>query len=205
MRMAHVAISPPVLILASGSASRATMLAAAGIACDVAPANIDERGLEASLAGASPAQTALALAESKARAVSRERPGRLVLGGDSLVICAGRRFDKPASQEDAAAHLRYFSGRVMELTSAAALARDGVTVWRHAEAALLHVRVLSEAFIAQYLAAEWPAVGGCVGVFRMEGMGVQLFERVEGDHFTILGMPLLAVLAGLRAQGALEE
>ena len=103
--------------------------------------------------------------------------------------------------EDAAEHLRIFSGRVMELTSAAALARDGAIVWRHSAIARLHVRELSESFITQYLAAEWPEVSNCVGVFRIEALGVNLFDRIEGDYHTILGMPLLAVLGALRGQG----
>src|SRR5690606_6783997 len=126
-----------------------------------------------------------------------------VLGSDSLVAVEGRRFDKPASREDAAAHLRFFSGRDMHLFSAAALARGGAPVWSAASEAVLRVRPLSEAFIDAYLDAEWPAVAGCVGVFRIEAMGVQLFEDIRGDQFTVLGMPLLAVLAALRAEGEL--
>ncbi len=186
------------LILASKSASRRAMLEAAGADFTVAPAAIDERALEASLTGATPAEIALALAEAKALAVAGG--GAPVLGSDSLVVVDGRRFDKPASRTDAAAHLRFFSGKVMELHSAAALARGGEIVWRHASLARLHVRELSEDFIETYLDAEWPEVGHCVGVFRIEGRGVQLFQRIEGDHFTVLGMPLLPVLAALRAQ-----
>ena len=117
----------------------------------------------------------------------------------------GQRFDKPATRDDAAEHLRFFSGRPMHLHSAAAIARDGEIVWRHAAMVTLHVRTLSPQFIESYLAAEWPEVSHCVGVFRIEAMGVQLFERIEGDHFTVLGMPLLAVLAALRDMGELTE
>ena len=191
------------LVLASQSGSRRAMLDAAGVAFEALPAQVDERALEAGLGDAAPAQIALALAEAKALAVSALHPGRLVLGSDSLVEVAGRRFDKPASIEDAARHLRFFSGKAMQLHSAAALARDGTVVWRHAALAQLHVRPLSEAFIASYLAAEWPAVAGCVGVFRIEGLGVQLFDGIAGDHFTVLGMPLLAVLGALRDLGEL--
>ena len=189
------------LILASQSQSRRDMLTAAGVAFDMHPAHIDERALEAALGDADAAIIALALAEAKALEVSGAAPGRLVLGSDSLVVCNGRRFDKPATMEDAAEHLRIFSGRVMELTSAAALARDGAIVWRHSAIARLHVRELSESFITQYLAAEWPEVSYCVGVFRIEALGVNLFDRIEGDYHTILGMPLLAVLGALRGQG----
>ena len=198
-------MTSPELILASKSASRRAMLEAAGIAFDTAPADLDERAIEARLAGAGPEAIALALAEAKAGAVSRENPGRLVLGSDSLVEVEGRRFDKPATRAEAAAHLRFFSGKTMQLHSAAALARGGETVWRHAALAKLRTIALSEAFITGYLDHEWPAVSGCVGVFRLEGRGVQLFQSIEGDHFTVLGMPLLAVLGALRDLGEMPH
>lgn len=193
------------IVLASQSASRQAMLTAADVVFEAVPAHLDERGLETGLAGSSPGRVALALAEAKALAVSRQRPGVLVLGSDSLVEVDGRRFDKPASHADAANHLRFFSGRTMNLHSAAALARDGSLMWRHGECARLAVRPLSETFIARYLDAEWPAVAGCVGVFRIEALGVQLFEHIEGSHFTVLGMPLLPVLGALRDMGELTE
>jgi septum formation protein len=191
------------IILASRSASREAMLEAAGVAFESVPAAIDERAIETGMSGADPASTALALAEAKALAVSREHPGRLVLGSDSLVACGGRRFDKPASRADAAAHLEWFSGRTLELHSAAALAHGGVAVWQGGDIARLLVRELSPAFIEDYLDAEWPEVGQCVGVFRIEGRGVQLFDSIAGDHFTVLGMPLLPVLGALRDLGEL--
>jgi septum formation protein len=191
------------VILASQSASRKAMLEAAGVPFEAVPANIDERAIEASQAGKPPDVIALLLAEQKAFAVSCEHRQALVLGSDSLVAVDGKRFDKPASREEAAAHLRFFSGRVMYLHSAAALVRDGATLWTHAAVASLHVRKMSEDFIASYLDAEWPAVAGCVGVFRIEARGVQLFEEIEGDHFTVLGMPLLPVLGALRELGEL--
>ena len=193
------------LILASQSQSRQAMLDAAGVAYQAVPAALDERALEAELAEAGAGEVAVALAEAKALAVSALHPGALVLGSDSLVEMAGRRFDKPASRAEAADHLRFFSGQIMQLHSAAALARDGLVLWRHGECAVLSTRALSKHFIEQYLAAEWPAVSGCVGVFRIEAMGVQLFERIEGSHFTVLGMPLLAVLAALRLHGELAR
>ena len=191
------------LVLASGSASRRAMLDAAGVAYRAVPAQLDERALEQSLGGAPAGDIALALARAKALAVSRAHPGALVLGSDSLVTIAGLRFDKPASRTEAAAHLRHFSGQAMQLHSAAALVRDGTLLWQHGEAAVLQVRALSDPFIEQYLDAEWPAVAGCVGVFRIEALGVQLFDSIEGSHFTVLGMPLLAVLGALRRYGAL--
>jgi len=179
------------------------MLEAAGVAFEARPAHLDERALEEALGDSAPREIALALAEAKALAVSREYPDRLVLGSDSLVVVEGRRFDKPANRDNAAEHLRLFSGKTMELVSAAALARGGIMVWSHVEAALLHVRDLSDDFIEAYLDAEWPAVAGCVGVFRLEGQGVQLFSAIEGDQFTVLGMPLLPVLEALRAEAEL--
>lgn len=195
-----MSINAPTLVLASQSASRRAMLDAAGIAHEAIPAHVDERAIEAALADAPAPDIALALADAKALAISAaiSAPDRLVLGSDSLVVVDGRRFDKPTSRDNAADHLRFFSGKVMELHSAAAIARDEVIVWRHADVVYLHVRPLSEAFIAGYLDAEWPHVAGCVGVFRIEARGVQLFERIDGDHFTVLGMPLLPVLGALR-------
>lgn len=191
------------IVLASKSASRQAMLNAVGVAFEAVPADLDERALEAGFEGAAPAEVALALAKAKAKAVSRARPHELVLGSDSLVTVDGRRFDKPASRNDAARHLRLFSGRSMQLHSAAALARDGQVLWGHADIAVLKVRNLSDAFIAWYLEQEWPEVAGCVGVFRIEALGPHLFETIEGDQFTVLGMPLLPVLAALREEGAL--
>ena len=191
------------IILASKSQSRQAMLAAAGVPFAARPAAVDERAIEAAMAGAAPADIALALAKAKALAV--DAPGQLVLGSDSLVVVDGRRFDKPASRDQAAEHLRFFSGKAMDLHSAAALARDGQVLWSHAALARLTVRDLSDSFIAAYLAAEWPEVSHCVGVFRIEAMGVQLFETIEGDQFTVLGMPLLPVLGALRDHGKLPR
>lgn len=189
------------LILASQSASRKAMLEAAGVPFEARGSSVDEAEIRRELIGVPGGEVALILAEAKALAVSVGAPGRLVLGGDSLVEVCGRLFDKPASRADAARHLAFFSGQTMHLHSAAILVRDGVPAWRHVETAKLRVRALSPDFIESYLAQEWPAVGACVGVFRIEAMGVQLFEHIEGSHFTVLGMPLLALLAALRTQG----
>src|SRR5438067_1887567 len=134
------------IILASQSASRKAMLTAAGVEFMVVPAQLDERALEAGMAGLAPRAIATGLAQAKAVAVSRENPEALVLGSDSLVEVAGRRFDKPSTREDAAAHLRFFSGKVMELHSAAAFARGGRTVWQCDAMASLHVRDMSDEF-----------------------------------------------------------
>jgi septum formation protein len=172
------------------------MLGAAGVEFELRPAAIDERALEAELGDADPATVATALAEAKALSV--EGRGRPVLGSDSVVSVDGRRFNKPASRTQAAEHLQFFSGKRMELHSAAAIAVGGHLRWSHVARAMLKVRELSHDFIERYLVAEWPEVGQCVGVFRIESLGVQLFESIEGDMFTVLGMPLLAVLGALR-------
>jgi septum formation protein len=184
------------IILASKSASRRTMLGAAGVEFEVRPAAIDERAVEAELGEADPATVALSLAEAKALSVSGG--GLPVLGSDSVVSVAGRRFNKPASRTLAAEHLRYFSGKTMELHSAAAIAVGGHLRWSHLARAELKVRELTDDFIERYLVAEWPEVAQCVGVFRIESVGVQLFESIDGDMFTVLGMPLLPVLGALR-------
>ena len=191
------------IILASASASRKAMLEAAGVAFEVRPADVDEAAIRRELVAVPPAEIAMILAEAKALTGSAAAPGRLVLGSDSLVEVCARIFGKPRSRDEAAEHLRMFSGQPMRLHSAAVLMRDGACVWRHGDVATLQVRVLTEEFIAAYLAAEWPDVGYCAGVFRIEGRGVQLFERVEGSHFTVLGMPLLPLLGALREHGEL--
>lgn len=191
------------LILASKSASRRAMLDAAGVAYHSIPADLDERAVEQGLAGAAPAEVAEALAVAKAAAVAALHPQALVMGSDSLVVAQGRRFDKPRTIEEAGEHLRFFSGKVMELHSAAALVKDGGCAWSHASIARLHVRDLSDEFIAHYLALEWPAISHTVGAFRIEGPGVQLFSAIEGDQFTVLGMPLLPLLEALREEGVL--
>jgi septum formation protein len=192
------------LILASTSPIRGTMLANAGVEYRAEAPGVDEGRIKAGFDGDDAALT-LALAAAKAEAVSTRHPGSVVIGSDSLVSVAGRRFDKPEGREAAVEHLRYFSGKTMELTSAVALAQGGETVWRHASKAMLTVRPLSEGFIRSYLDADWPEVSYCVGVFRLEGPGVQLFEAIEGDHFTILGMPLLPLLGALRKRELLPS
>lgn len=191
------------LILASESASRKAMLDAAGVTYTARAAGVDETALKRDLLGVCGSEVAMILAEAKALAISLAAPGVLVLGADSLVDVAGRQFDKPASRDQAAEHLAFFSGKTMALSSAAVLARDGQVVWRTVETAKLRVRTLSAAFIDRYLHSEWPHVAACVGVFRIEACGVQLFETIEGSHFTVLGMPLLAILTALRNAGEL--
>lgn len=194
------------LILASQSASRRAMLDAAGVAYAAAPARVDEDGVKAAMVGQPPRDVADALAELKAIKVSQANPGALVLGSDSLVALAdGTLLDKPIDRADAADHLRAMSGGRHDLWSAAVIAEGGRPVWRHVERARLVVRMLSDDFIQSYLDAEWPAISGCVGCFRIEGPGVQLFSKIDGDHFAVLGMPLLPVLDYLRVRGELAS
>jgi septum formation protein len=189
------------LILASASAIRRTMLEQAGVPHRIVSAHVDEGSFKERLR--EPRMLALELARAKALAVSRENPRDVVIGSDSVVSVQDRLFDKPRDQSEAAEHLRFFSGKTMILMSAVALARDAELEWNHVETARLRVRPLSEEFIADYLDDEWPEVGATVGVFRLEGRGVQLFDRIEGDHFTILGMPLIPLLGALRGRGFL--
>jgi septum formation protein len=188
-------------ILASQSASRRAMLTAAGVPFEATAAGVDEDAAKAGLAGSKPRDLADALAELKAVKVSLRHPGRLVLGSDSVVALAdGSLLDKPESREQAADHLARMSGARHDLWSAAVVAENGRPVWRHVEAAKMHVRPLSPGFIQWYLDQEWPAIAGCVGCYRIEGPGAQLFSRIEGSQFTVLGLPLLNVLDYLRTR-----
>ena len=192
------------LILASQSASRRAMLTAAGVPFTAEAAHVDEDAAKASLADLTPRDLADALAELKAVKVSARRPGAFVLGSDSVVALAdGTLLSKPETREEAADHLQRMNAGTHRLWSAAVIAEDGRPVWRHVDGAALHVRALSYSFIDRYLDAEWPAVAGCVGVFRIEGLGVQLFDRIDGSHFTVLGLPLIPVLGYLRHRDVL--
>jgi septum formation protein len=190
-----------VLILASGSSIRRKMLEDAGVDFEVVLPEVDEEALKGGLEDAE--TIAMKLAKAKAAVVSVSRPGDTVIGGDSVVRVNDRLFDKPRSRDEAAEHLRLFSGNPMQLFSAIALARDGAVDWSDVGRAELHVRDLSEEFIQAYLDAEWPDVGNCVGVFRIEGRGIQLFDRIVGGHFTIMGMPLMPLLKQLRKRDLL--
>lgn len=174
------------------------MLAQAGVDVIVVPPLVDEAGIKQSHEGDAPS---LALRIAEAKALSVDRLGEFIIGSDSTLAVEGRLFSKPADRPDAARHLGFFSGRRMILSSAVALARDGVVEWHHVDQATLDVRTLSPEFIAAYLDAEWPDVAYCVGVFRMEARGVTLFDAVKGSYFTILGMPLIPLLGALRQRG----
>lgn len=190
------------LILASTSAARRAMLRQAGLDFSALPSGVDETALKQGFTG-EPEALALALAAAKARAVSAAHPQALVLGADQLLVCEGAVFDKPAGLAEAAMHLRRLSGRAHQLVTAACVIQGGAAVWSHAERATLEMRSLSEDFIARYLEAEGAEILGCVGAYRLEGLGAQLFTRVEGDYFTILGLSLLPLLGFLRGAGVL--
>jgi len=192
------------LVLASGSRVRATLLREAGLAFEVQPANVDESITKREMAGADPMAIAEALAAIKARAVSPSRQGVLVIGADQMLVCDGGLFDKPADLDEARGHLRRLRGRTHHLCTAAVAVRDGEVLWRHTERPELVMRPFSDGFIEDYLAAVGTDALLSVGAYQLEGRGAQLFERVTGDFFSILGLPLLPLLAFLRHQKLIE-
>jgi len=195
------------LVLASASAARAAMLTAAGVEVEVIPARIDEAAVKQSMlaAGAAPRDLADKLAELKALRISTRQPGRLVLGADQVLVHDGRIFDKARSRVEARAHLLALRGQTHQLISAAVIALDGAPVWRHVGAARLTMRRFSESFLDMYLECVGDLALQSVGCYQLEGPGAQFFERVEGDYFTVLGLPLLPLLGFLRAREVLPE
>jgi septum formation protein len=194
------------IILASGSPFRKAMLVNAGIEIEAVPADVDERALEAPLkdSGVSPEDVASILAEAKATEVSERRPGALVLGCDQTLSLGDEVFHKPADMEGARRHLLALSGKTHQLNSAAVICRDGEVLWRHVGIASLTMRKLAPAFIGRHLARVGAKALGSVGAYQVEGEGIQLFEKIEGDYFTIVGLPLLPVLKELRTLGAID-
>jgi septum formation protein len=191
------------LVLASQSTVRRALLQSAGIAVEVCPADIDERGLEAAAPAQAPNSVAALLACAKATAVARRMAGRLVLGADQVLSLDGRRFSKPADRAAAGAQLHALCGRTHELYSAVAFVQDGAVLFEHVGVARLTMRAFSDEFLDCYLDAVGSAATTSVGGYQLEGLGVQLFERVDGDYFTVLGLPLLQALGFLRRRGAL--
>jgi septum formation protein len=195
------------LVLASQSSARRALLAAAGVAHEAVSPGVDEDSAKDSLRaqGIDARGLADALAELKAMRLSLRRPADLVLGCDqTLSRDDGSMLDKPATRNEAEAQLRDLRGRTHRLISAAVICEGGRPVWRHIDVATLSMRRFSDAFLSDYLDAEWPAIAGCVGGYRLEGLGVQLFDRIDGSHFTILGLPLLALDDYLRTRGLLK-
>ncbi|WP_439816633.1 Maf family protein [Zavarzinia sp. CC-PAN008] len=195
----------PEVILASASRARAQMLHAAGVAVTIEPARIDELAIKQSLQAekASPTDIATLLAELKAVRISERRPDAFVIGSDQVLECNGVLFDKPPDLDHARAQLQALRGRPHRLIAAVCVAQGGVPVWRHVQHADLHMRRFSDLFLDHYITQESELVLASVGAYRVEGLGAQLFERIDGDWFTILGMPLLPLLAYLRERAIL--
>jgi len=189
------------LVLASKSAIRGEILRAAGLAIEVCPADIDERTIEQGSAARDPGEIAALLAREKAHAVAARLPGRAVLGADQTLALGERRFSKPTDRAAAREQLKLLRGQTHQLHTAIALVRDGVILFEHRKAARLTMRAFSDRFLEHYLDAAGAAVTASVGGYQLEKTGIQLFERVEGDHFVILGLPLLPLLLHLRQAG----
>jgi septum formation protein len=194
-------LAPQPLVLASKSDVRGKILAAAGLRFEIRPAQIDERAVEAQAGPLDAAAAARLLARKKAESVAAAQSGRLVLGADQTLARGNKRFSKPASRAEAAEQLRELRGRPHELNSALALVRDGEVLFEYVDRARLTMRNFSDAFLNDYLDMAGGAALASVGGYQLEGIGVHLFEQVDGDYFTILGLPLLPLLAFLREKG----
>ena len=188
------------LILASQSRARQMLLGNAGIAVEVVLADIDERAVQKNSGLSAPNEIASLLAREKALYVSSKNPGRYVIGADQTLALCERLFSKPSGRAQAAEQLRLLAGGSHELHAAVAVARDGKIVFADASLARMTMRPLTESEIAGYLDAAGETVTTSVGAYQLEGLGVHLFERIEGDHFTVLGLPLLPLLAFLRSE-----
>lgn len=188
------------LILASQSGARKMLLANAGLEFEAVTADIDERGIQAASKLSNPREIGLLLAREKAKAVSANRPGSYVIGADQTLALGNRLLNKPAGRSQALAQLRDLAGHSHELNSAVAVVHDGKVVFEDVSVARMTMRQMTEAELSAYLDAAGDAVTTSVGAYQLEGLGIHLFERIEGDHFTILGLPLLPLLAFLRGE-----
>jgi septum formation protein len=191
------------LVLASRSTIRRTLLETAGVPVEIRPADVDERGIEAKAPLQAPVAIAALLAREKAAGIARAMPGRLVLGADQLLSWNGERFSKPADRAAAHAQLAKLSGQTHELHSAIAFARDDAVLFEHVGVARLTMRAFSRRFLDDYLDAVGDTATTSVGAYQLEGLGIQLFERIDGDYFTVLGLPLITALDFLRCHGCL--
>jgi septum formation protein len=193
------------LVLASRSTARRALLEAAGIPIELCPADLDERALEAKAVSQEPTAVAALLARAKASFVANSHPGRLVLGADQTLALGAKRFSKPSNRLAARSQLQAFRGRTHKLHAAIAFVQDGAVVFEHTETARLTMRSFTDNFLDHYLETVGDAALTSVGGYQLEGFGIQLFERIEGDYFTILGLPLLQALGFLRQRGYLAQ
>lgn len=192
------------LVLASASPFRKALLENAGLTFDVEPAQIDERAVEAALGDLNPEDVATILAEAKAQDVSERNPGAIVIGSDQTLSLEGTIYHKASNMDEARRRLLALSGKTHELNSAIVLAKDGETIWRHLSVARMTMRDLDPGFVGRHLSNVGDSALASVGAYQFEGEGIQLFERIDGDYFTIIGLPLLPLLAQLRDQGAID-
>lgn len=197
----------PALVLASASRSRRQLLGGAGLRFEAEAAGIDESDVKESLKaeGAEPIQAAETLAELKAARISARRPGALVIGADQLLACESRWYDKPPDFEAAAEQLLSLAGKTHSLETAVCVVRNGTRLWHHNTVCRLTMRPVTRPFVDRYLEAAGPAVLESVGGYQLEGLGVQLFSRIQGDFFEILGLPLLPLLGFLRDRGVVPR
>jgi len=192
------------LVLASESPFRKTLLENAGLTFDVEPAQIDERAVEAALGDLNPEDVATILAEAKAQDVSERNPGAIVIGSDQTLSLDGAIYHKPADMDEARRRLLALSGKTHDLNSAIVLAKDGETIWRHMSVARMTMRDLDPGFIGRHLSNVGDEALSSVGAYQFEGEGIQLFERIDGDYFAIIGLPMIPLLAQLRDLGAID-
>ena len=199
--------STPTVILASASASRAAILQHAGLEVEQRPSGVDEDMVKTSLRaeGADAAHVALTLADLKAQHISRQDGDAFVIGADQMLDCNGTWFDKPPDLAHARGHLEALRGKAHQLVTAAVVVRAGARIWQHVDRATLTMRPLSDDFIDRYLDAVGEEACTTVGAYRLEGRGAQLFSKIDGDFFTILGLPLLPLLDFLRGHGIVDE
>ena len=191
------------LVLASGSTVRAKLLIGAGLTFDVRSSDVDEGALKKSNNGLAANDLAEILAQAKALAISKDSMEALVIGADQILECEGQIYDKPVGASGVRSHLRALRGRVHQLVSAVCVAEEGAIVWSHTAIANLIMRDFDDIYVEHYIQQAGPEVQSSVGAYRLEDIGIQLFERIEGDYFTILGLPLLPLLAFLRQHGIL--